>query len=79
MGLFSLKGKIDELEKKIQAVKGIDLTKIEEKIEGIIEDKIHKIINNVVMVKIAELEAMLVEKVKEDIDLKPKSKAKKAE
>lgn len=79
MGLFSLKGKIDELEKKIQAVKGIDLTKIEEKIEGIIEDKIHKIINDVVMVKIAELEAMLVEKVKEDIDLKPKSKTKKAE
>lgn len=79
MGLFSLKGKIDELEKKIQAVKGIDLTKVEEKIEGIIEEKIHKIINNVVMVKIAELEAMLVEKVKEDIDLKPKSKTKKAE
>ena len=79
MGLFSLKGKIDELEKKIQAVKGIDLTKIEEKIEGIIEEKIHKIINDVVMVKIAELEAMLVEKVKEDIDLKPKSKPKKAE
>lgn len=79
MGLFSLKGKIDELEKKIQAVKGIDLTKVEEKIEGIIEEKIHKIINDVVMVKIAELEAMLVEKVKEDIDLKPKSKTKKAE
>ena len=79
MGLFSLKGKIDELEKKIQAVKGIDLTKVEEKIEGIIEEKIHNIINDVVMVKIAELEAMLVEKVKEDIDLKPKSKTKKAE
>lgn len=79
MGLFSLKGKIDELEKKIHAIKGIDLTKVEEKIEGIIEEKIHKIINDVVMVKIAELEAMLVEKVKEDIDLKPKSKAKKAE
>ena len=79
MGLFSLKGKIDELEKKIQAVKGIDLTKVEEKIEGITEDKIHKIINDVVMVKIAELEAMLVEKVKEDIDLKPKNKTKKAE
>ena len=79
MGLFSLKGKIDELEKKIHAIKGIDLTKVEEKIEGIIEEKIHKIINEVVMVKIAELETMLVEKVKEDIDLKPKSKAKKAE
>lgn len=79
MGLFSLKGKIDELEKKIHAIKGIDLTKVEEKIEGIIEEKIHKIINDVVMVKIAELETMLVEKVKEDIDLKPKSKAKKAE
>ena len=31
------------------------------------------------MVKIAELEAMLVEKVKEDIDLKPKAKSKKSE
>ena len=91
MGNFSIKTELEKLKQQIKNMTAPVLDNIEDMVErkileklGGLEEKIKTIVNNIlentVIKKINELEAMLVNKINEDINEKSKTKSsKKAE
>lgn len=69
MGNFSIKAEIDKLKQAINNIQGVDLSGIEAKIEGIIENKIRTIVDKLVVERLEKLEQQLIDKIKADLDL----------
>lgn len=69
MGNFSIKAEIDKLKQAINNIQGVDLSGLEAKIEGIIENKIRTIVDKLVVERLEKLEQQLIDKIKADLDL----------
>ena len=69
MGNFSIKAEIDKLKQAINNIQGVDLSGMEAKIEGIIENKIRTIVDKLVVERLEKLEQQLIDKIKADLDL----------
>lgn len=69
MGNFSIKAEIDKLKQAINNIQGVDLSGVEVKIEGIIENKIRTIVDKLVVERLEKLEQQLIDKIKADLDL----------
>ena len=69
MGNFSIKAEIDKLKQAINNIQGVDLSGVEAKIEGIIENKIRTIVDKLVVERLEKLEQQLIDKIKADLDL----------
>ena len=69
MGNFSIKAEIDKLKQAINNIQGVDLSGLEVKIEGIIENKIRTIVDKLVVERLEKLEQQLIDKIKADLDL----------
>ena len=69
MGNFSIKAEIDKLKQAINNIQGVDLSGLEAKIEGIIENKIRTIVDKLVLERLEKLEQQLIDKIKADLDL----------
>lgn len=69
MGNFSIKAEIDKLKQAINNIQGVDLSRLEAKIEGIIENKIRTIVDKLIVERLEKLEQQLIDKIKADLDL----------
>lgn len=69
MGNFSIKAEIDKLKQAINNIQGVDLSRLETKIEGIIENKIRTIVDKLIIERLEKLEQQLIDKIKADLDL----------
>ena len=65
----SQNSEIDKLKQAINNIQGVDLSGLEAKIEGIIENKIRTIVDKLVLERLEKLEQQLIDKIKADLDL----------